>query len=71
MIGVRFYLRIPQSYTDIRTDTWGFADVQGAVAAIPDWIDAMEWEGPNVSLKDWLISGHSNGGKRISCLCRC
>jgi predicted esterase len=42
---------------------WGFADVEAAVAMIPDWIKQVGWQGPDVSVNDWLVSGHSNGGQ--------
>lgn len=44
-------------------DTWGAADVQAAVDAIPAWMQAVGWDGLGVSLDDWLVSGHSNGGQ--------
>ncbi|KMU73965.1 hypothetical protein CISG_03943 [Coccidioides immitis RMSCC 3703] len=44
-------------------DTWGFADVQAAVAAIPNWIRVMGWDGPGVMLDQWVVVGHSNGGQ--------
>jgi hypothetical protein len=50
------------SLTEEYVDTWGAADVQAAVAAIPDWMQAVAWNGAGVSLNDWLVSGHSNGG---------
>jgi hypothetical protein len=50
--------------TEQYVDTWGAADVQAAVAAIPDWMQAVAWNGAGVSLDDWLVSGHSNGGWR-------
>ena len=42
---------------------WGFADVEAAVAAIPDWIKQVAWQGPVVDVNRWLVSGHSNGGQ--------
>ena len=46
------------------TDTWGYADVQAAIAAIPHWIEEMSWTGPYVEMKKVLVSGHSNGGRQ-------
>ncbi|KAI9877754.1 MAG: hypothetical protein M1830_002919 [Pleopsidium flavum] len=43
--------------------TWGFADVEAAVAAIPEWIAAVSWNGPSVDINRWLVGGHSNGGQ--------
>ena len=43
-------------------DTWGFADVEAAAAAIPDWIESVGWRGSSVNVDRWLVSGHSNGG---------
>lgn len=43
--------------------TWGFADVEAAINAIPNWIDQVEWDGPGVDLDRWLVMGHSNGGQ--------
>jgi predicted esterase len=42
---------------------WGFADVEAAVNAIPDWIEATEWRGVGVNIEKWFVSGHSNGGQ--------
>lgn len=46
-------------------DNWGFADVEAAIAAIPLWIDEVQWDGPGAQIDRWLVSGHSNGGKFI------
>lgn len=43
--------------------TWGFADVEAAIAAIPGWIDNIGWVGPGANTNRWLVSGHSNGGE--------
>ncbi|GAB1737954.1 hypothetical protein NU219Hw_g2467t1 [Hortaea werneckii] len=43
--------------------TWGFADVEAAIAAIPEWIEQVGWSGPGVDTNRWLVSGHSNGGQ--------
>jgi poly(3-hydroxybutyrate) depolymerase len=42
---------------------WGFADVEAAIAAIPDWIESNVWHGPDVDTDRWIVSGHSNGGQ--------
>lgn len=42
---------------------WGFADVEAAVAMIPDWIEHVGWQGPKVDVDKWLVAGHSNGGQ--------
>ncbi|KAI4816152.1 hypothetical protein E4T44_10600, partial [Aureobasidium sp. EXF-8845] len=44
---------------------WGFADVEAAIAAIPAWIESIEWNGPGVNTKRWLVAGHSNGGELL------
>lgn len=44
-------------------DDWGYADVEAAAASIPDWIASVGWKGPNVAIDQWLVCGHSNGGK--------
>ncbi|KAI7545227.1 alpha/beta-hydrolase [Hortaea werneckii] len=43
--------------------TWGFADVEAAIAAIPEWIEQVGWSGSGVATDRWLVSGHSNGGQ--------
>ncbi|KAL8952695.1 MAG: hypothetical protein Q9222_001394 [Ikaeria aurantiellina] len=56
----------PSGVTDWCGDDWhrwGFADVEAAVAAIPDWTKAMDWKGPTVNTHQWLVIGHSNGGQ--------
>lgn len=42
---------------------WGFADVEAAIKAIPDWIQYGNWSGPGVDIDRWIVSGHSNGGQ--------
>ncbi|KAJ4378997.1 hypothetical protein N0V86_005874 [Didymella sp. IMI 355093] len=42
---------------------WGFADVEAAIEAIPDWIQYSNWSGPGVDTDRWIVSGHSNGGQ--------
>ncbi|QIX01796.1 hypothetical protein AMS68_007313 [Peltaster fructicola] len=44
---------------------WGWADVQAALAAIPLWIDKVDWTGPGVDISRWLVTGHSNGGQGV------
>jgi len=44
---------------------WGWADVEAAVSAIPAWIEAVGWDGPQVAADEWLVAGHSNGGQGI------
>lgn len=48
---------------DARPDTWGFADVEAAINAIPAWIVDIGWKGPSVNVNRWLVVGHSNGGR--------
>ncbi|KAK3074301.1 hypothetical protein LTR53_003349 [Teratosphaeriaceae sp. CCFEE 6253] len=43
--------------------TWGFADVEAAINAIPAWIEQVDWQGPGVDIDRWLVMGHSNGGQ--------
>jgi predicted esterase len=43
--------------------TWGSADVEAAVNAIPGWIKHNSWTGPGVDTDRWLVVGHSNGGQ--------
>jgi predicted esterase len=43
--------------------TWGFADVEAAIAAIATWIEDNNWEGPGVDVDHWIVAGHSNGGQ--------
>lgn len=43
--------------------TWGFADVEAAVAAVICWIETVGWDGPSVDPSGWLVTGHSNGGQ--------
>ena len=65
MIGVWYSLHPVVGLTrksDGLSDTWGFADVQAAMAAIPTWIKAHNWTGPGVLPNKVLVSGHSNGG---------
>ena len=42
---------------------WGFADVEAAIQAIPEWIEHVGWNGPGIDTARWIVSGHSNGGQ--------
>ena len=42
---------------------WGLEDIEAAVAAIPKWIQQVDWDGPRVDVNKWLVGGHSNGGQ--------
>lgn len=42
---------------------WGFADVEAAIEAIPEWIQHGNWSGPGIDTDRWIVSGHSNGGQ--------
>ncbi|KAK5252368.1 hypothetical protein LTR20_007767 [Exophiala xenobiotica] len=43
--------------------TWGFANAQAAVSAIPSWIKSAGWKGPRLYSDKVLVVGHSNGGQ--------
>jgi predicted esterase len=43
--------------------SWGFADVEAAVEAIPDWIESVGWRDTGVDTDRWIVTGHSNGGQ--------
>ena len=51
--------------TKALADTWGFADIEAAVASITLWIESVAWSGPGVDLDRWYIVGHSNGGRHF------
>lgn len=60
------WLLIPQGTTPWSGDdwhSWGFADVEAAIAAIPEWIEQLDWKGPGVDVTRWFVAGHSNGGQ--------
>lgn len=42
---------------------WGFSDVEAAIANIPSWIEATNWQGVGIDTSKWLVTGHSNGGQ--------
>lgn len=42
---------------------WGFADVEAAVQALPQWIAGNNWTGPRVITEKFVVCGHSNGGQ--------
>jgi dipeptidyl aminopeptidase/acylaminoacyl peptidase len=42
---------------------WGLADVRAAILAISHWVEALNWVGPGVLTRKWLVTGHSNGGQ--------
>ena len=44
-------------------DTWGLADVEAAIAAIPEYAHNVNWDGPKVDLQNLYVAGHSNGGQ--------
>lgn len=61
---IRLGFEQQQSVAEACIDRWGFADIEAAVAAIPDWIQTMDWHGPCVNTSRWLVTGHSNGGRQ-------
>ena len=68
MIGVCDHLGsfcVPLN-TELMLDTWGFADIEAAVASIPLWIESVAWVGPMADLDRWYVVGHSNGGRHFN-----
>ena len=63
MIGVRTPQNDISNLAYLLIDTWGFADVEAAAAAIEVWVEYVNWSGPPADTSRWLVSGHSNGGK--------
>jgi predicted esterase len=60
------WILFPTGVTPWSADDWhnfGFADVEAAITAIPEWIKQTGWEGVGVDTEKWFISGHSNGGQ--------
>ncbi|KAJ4502437.1 hypothetical protein HRR90_007850 [Exophiala dermatitidis] len=43
--------------------TWGFADIEAALLAIPQWMEHVSWRGAGFTSGQMLIAGHSNGGQ--------
>ena len=41
------------------------ADVEAAIAAVPDWIARTSWTGPGVKMDELHVSGHSNGAQGV------
>ncbi|KAL1968758.1 hypothetical protein VTN77DRAFT_1584 [Rasamsonia byssochlamydoides] len=64
--GLCAWMLFPSGVTPWSGDdwhTWGIADIQASVDAIPLWIESVRWDGPGVALNDWMVIGHSNGGQ--------
>ncbi|KAA8913215.1 hypothetical protein FN846DRAFT_772479 [Sphaerosporella brunnea] len=60
------WLVLPSGVTTWSGDDWhiwGFADVEAAIAAIPEWMKQVNWTRQGVALEKWVVSGHSNGGQ--------
>lgn len=58
----------PTGGTTWSSDDWhtlGWANVEAAIKAIPEWISTVNWNGPGVSMKRWVVVGHSNGGQGV------
>lgn len=68
MTGVRsgFGFKNSKVLAHCISDHWGFGDLEAAIAAIPQWISHVHWQGPFVDVGKWLVSGHSNGGDGAS-----
>ena len=45
--------------------TWGLADVEAAIKAVPDWVSHNAWSGPHALVDKYVASGHSNGGQGV------
>lgn len=66
--NLRGWVLLPSGVTPWSGDDWhrwGIADIEAAVAAIPQWITTMEWHGVGVDTERWLVTGHSNGGQGV------
>ncbi|KAL4959894.1 uncharacterized protein BDV14DRAFT_193424 [Aspergillus stella-maris] len=66
--GTCAWMLFPSGVTSWSGDdwhTWGVADIQAAVSAMPDWIEAVGWSGPTLSTDEWIVIGHSNGGQGV------
>lgn len=64
MIGVGFDPSVVEFPANrLSSDTWGFADLQHSVRALNDYIKYSGWTGVGLIDGDWIIAGHSNGGK--------
>jgi hypothetical protein len=37
--------------------------VEAGIAAIPQWMQKVEWARQGIDLEKWVVSGHSNGGQ--------
>ncbi|KAJ8610665.1 hypothetical protein MRB53_038444 [Persea americana] len=65
-IDLAAWTLFPTGVTPWSGDDWhlcGWADVEAAIAAIPQWILDNDWKGPSADLQRWLVVGHSNGGQ--------
>ncbi|EAW14667.1 uncharacterized protein ACLA_000780 [Aspergillus clavatus NRRL 1] len=51
--------------------TWGAADIEAAVRAIPCWMENTGWGIPGISVNDWIVVGHSNGGMFVTWILVC
>ncbi|KAF8544465.1 hypothetical protein BDD12DRAFT_872710 [Trichophaea hybrida] len=60
------WLVLPSGVTSWSGDDWhrwGFADVEAGIAAIPQWMQKVNWARQGIDLEKWVVSGHSNGGQ--------
>ena len=58
----------PTGLTPWSADDWhevGWSDVEAAIRAIPQWVQAVGWTGPKPDVEKWLLAGHSNGGQGV------
>ncbi|KAL8712532.1 MAG: hypothetical protein Q9225_006939 [Loekoesia sp. 1 TL-2023] len=65
---LRGWVLLPSGVTPWSGDDWhrwGVADIEAAVAAVPDWIRTVGWHGPGIDTYRWLVTGHSNGGQGV------
>ncbi|KAL4949940.1 hypothetical protein BDW69DRAFT_173260 [Aspergillus filifer] len=66
--GICAWMLFPSGVTSWSGDdwhTWGVADIQAAVSAMPGWVEAVGWSGPALSIDEWIVIGHSNGGQGV------
>lgn len=65
---LRAWILIPSGVTSWCGDdwhTWGWADVEAAITAIPTYVDFHGWDGPGSDANRMLLLGHSNGGQGV------
>ncbi|BFZ61115.1 hypothetical protein YB2330_002173 [Saitoella coloradoensis] len=61
------WLVMPSGVTSWGDDwhRWSFGDAEAAARTLKEWMERFGWQGVGVDERQWVLTGHSNGGQGV------